>query len=189
MSDLLVPTLSGGLRSGRFGLVKRVDGGGPASVAGGCRDTQAAAAAVTAPGCMFGGVADGPVAQGAFVPCWGGRPPRCEIISCDEDVVKSWDGWLEVWMEDGGGMAFGSWSQLKREPKRKCWTTGNLERTSALYIFIMPYSTLSHACFMKRSRSGDHSCFTLLILAHPAFTPEISYNIGECSQNGPFFTS
>ncbi len=35
-------------------------------------------------------------------------------------------------------MALGFLSQLKREPKRKCWTTGNLERTSALYILIMP---------------------------------------------------
>ena len=35
-------------------------------------------------------------------------------------------------------MAFGSRSKLNSEPKGKCWTTGNLERTSALYIFIMP---------------------------------------------------
>ena len=34
--------------------------------------------------------------------------------------------------------ADGSGVQAKREPKGKCWTTGNLERTSALYIFIMP---------------------------------------------------
>ena len=35
--------------------------------------------------------------------------------------------------------AEGSGVQAKREPKGKCWTTGNLERTSALYIFIIPY--------------------------------------------------
>jgi hypothetical protein len=34
--------------------------------------------------------------------------------------------------------ADGSGVQAKRDPKGKCWTTGNLERTSALYIFIMP---------------------------------------------------
>ena len=30
---------------------------------------------------------------------------------------------------------------------------------------------------------------TLLIFAHPARTPDISYKVGECSQKGPFFTS
>lgn len=53
---------------------------------------------------------------------------------------SSLTGWLDAWADDtGGGIAFGSRSQLKREPKRKCWTTGNLERTSALYILIIPW--------------------------------------------------
>lgn len=38
----------------------------------------------------------------------------------------------------GGGTALGSHSKLNREPKGKCWTTGNFDRTSALYIFTMP---------------------------------------------------
>ena len=63
--------------------------------------------------------------------------------------------------------ASGSRSQLNRVPNRKCCTTGSLLSTSALYILIIP----------------------LLIFAHPPLTPEMSYSIGECSQNGPFFTS
>ena len=51
-------------------------------------------------------------------------------------------GWLDAWTEAGGGVAFGSCSQLKREPKGKCWTTGNLERTSALYILSIPWMIL-----------------------------------------------
>lgn len=38
----------------------------------------------------------------------------------------------------GGGTALGSRSKLNSDPKGKCWTTGNFERTSALYIFTMP---------------------------------------------------
>lgn len=41
-------------------------------------------------------------------------------------------------MDVGGGAALGSVSQLKSDPNRKCWTTGNLVKTSALYILIMP---------------------------------------------------
>lgn len=40
--------------------------------------------------------------------------------------------------EEVGAGIRGSRSQRKREPIGKCCTTGNLERTSALYIFIMP---------------------------------------------------
>ena len=48
-------------------------------------------------------------------------------------------GWLAVCAVGAAGAgASGSWAKEKREPKGKCWTTGNLERTSALYIFIMP---------------------------------------------------
>jgi len=49
-------------------------------------------------------------------------------------------------------MALGSRSQLKREPKRKCWTTGNLERTSALYILIMPWGKLQLRKSIRRGR-------------------------------------
>lgn len=38
----------------------------------------------------------------------------------------------------GGSTAFGSRSQLNREPNGKCCTTGNFDSTSALYILIMP---------------------------------------------------
>lgn len=41
--------------------------------------------------------------------------------------------------------ALGSGEKEKREPKGKCWTTGYLERTSALYIFIMPYLIQNHS--------------------------------------------
>ncbi len=66
------------------------------------------------------------------------------VIAADDDgdgfdVELRENGWLEAWTEDGAGGAVGSVSQLKREPKGKCWTTGNLERTSALYILIMPF--------------------------------------------------
>lgn len=75
------------------------------------------------------------VVQGGFVGSWvGGRGP--EVM---EEEGGGWMGGLVVLVEGGGRGALGSWSQLKREPKRKCWTTGNLERTSALYILIMPW--------------------------------------------------
>jgi hypothetical protein len=35
-------------------------------------------------------------------------------------------------------LAFGSAEKENSEPKGKCWTTGNFERTSALYILIIP---------------------------------------------------
>lgn len=38
----------------------------------------------------------------------------------------------------GGDTALGSRSKLNSDPKGKCWTTGNFDRTSALYIFTMP---------------------------------------------------
>jgi hypothetical protein len=41
-------------------------------------------------------------------------------------------------MDVGGGPASGSVVHSKRDPNGKCWTTGNLDKTSALYILIMP---------------------------------------------------
>jgi len=63
--------------------------------------------------------------------------------------------------------ASGSLSHLKNFPKGKCWTTGNFPNTSASYIFNMP----------------------LFIFPQPSLMPEMLNKIGECSQNGPFFTS
>jgi len=36
-------------------------------------------------------------------------------------------------------------ARLRREPNRLCWITGNLERTSALYILMRPVKTLGQA--------------------------------------------
>lgn len=78
------------------------------------------------------------VAHGAFVPLSAlGRAPADDGgpasgltgRPCGPEVVCT---------VDGGGRAYGSRSQLNSEPNGKCWTTGNLDRTSALYIFIMP---------------------------------------------------
>lgn len=56
-----------------------------------------------------------------------------------KEVLKgALDGWFEVWTDVDGLAALGSVSHLKRDPNRKCWTTGNLDKTSALYILIMP---------------------------------------------------
>ena len=59
-------------------------------------------------------------------------------------------------MDVGGVRVLGSRSQLKSEPKRKCWTTGNLERTSALYILIMPWVGFSfeHAVGKRVGKRG-----------------------------------
>jgi hypothetical protein len=96
-------------------------------------------------------------AHGAAVPApAGGCPPGTPVV-----------GWLARWTECTGAWAAGSLSHEKSEPKGKCWTTGNLESTSALNIFIMP----------------------LLILPHPSRMPEMSKRMGLCSQKGPFLTS
>ena len=68
-------------------------------------------------------------AQGALVPDSAAGPGGAWGRAC---VVWAWGCWF--W----GGMAFGSGSKLNNEPKGKCCTTGNLERTSALYILSMP---------------------------------------------------
>lgn len=54
--------------------------------------------------------------------------------------------WLATCTEGAVAVALGSRSQLKREPKGKCCTTGNLERTSAMYIFSMPCFFWSVSC-------------------------------------------
>jgi hypothetical protein len=71
----------------------------------------------------------------------------------DDGTVEDF-GWLDVctlaWMD----FAFGSFSQAKSEPKGKCWTTGNLERTSALYIFIMPCVVFSIVVIVEYVANG-----------------------------------
>lgn len=76
-----------------------------------------------------------------------------------------------AWTVVGGATALGSLSQLNRDPKGKCCTTGNLDKTSALYIFTIPYTTLA----LDRGKIwGTTRRFTLLILPHPVRIPEIS---------------
>jgi len=42
-------------------------------------------------------------------------------------------------LDGGGGPSYG-----RIDPNKKCWITGSLLRTSAWYILIMPWLTLSH---------------------------------------------
>lgn len=58
-------------------------------------------------------------------------------------VAVGFDGWLATCLVMLTGFASGSCSQLYKLPNGKCCTTGNLETTSALYIFSMPYSNVS----------------------------------------------
>lgn len=83
-------------------------------------------------------VFDSDLAQGAWVPAPGmGRAAATEGMPCSGAVGRAW-GPEDVCTVEGGGIAFGSRSQLNREPNGKCCTTGNFERTSALYILIIP---------------------------------------------------
>lgn len=132
------------------------------------------------------------VAQGAAVPdTFGGG--ACEAVAhgacapapgAGAGAGLAW-GIEEEWAVDGGGTTFGSRSQLKRDPKGKCWTTGNLDRTSALYILIIPCIALSYSIIEEIRRP----VLTLLILAQPVLIPDMSYSIGLCSQKGPLLTS
>lgn len=88
-------------------------------------------------------VLDPDVVQGALVPAPalgraleddGGPASGTTGRPCGPDVV---------WTVVVGIAAFGSRSKLKRDPKGKCCTTGNFDKTSALYILIIP---LSHDC-------------------------------------------
>lgn len=64
--------------------------------------------------------------------------PVCRAVGAEFDGVTAF-GWEEVCTLAWILGALGSGVQLKREPKGKCWTTGNLDKTSALYILIMPW--------------------------------------------------
>lgn len=113
---------------------------------GGSRDVSGRAVAVDSPGmhpsllAAHGaavpaptGAAGVPVAQGALVPDGGICPADGTAGSL------GWDCVADVWTDVLSGTAFGSRFQLKREPKGKCCTTGNLDSTSALYILIIPW--------------------------------------------------
>jgi hypothetical protein len=71
------------------------------------------------------------VAQGAAVP----PLPGFSGGDIDDEAIC----WFAICTDGWGVGASGSWSQENREPNRKCWTTGNLERTSALNILIIPF--------------------------------------------------
>jgi hypothetical protein len=71
----------------------------------------------------------------------GSRNPGC--VPVRRAVGAEFDGVTALGCEEVCTLAWilgalGSAVQLKSEPKGKCWTTGNLESTSALYILIMP---------------------------------------------------
>lgn len=74
-------------------------------------------------------------------------------------------------VEGGGAVELGSCCQRNKEPKGKCWTTGNLDRTSALYILIMPLTRVSNA---SQAKGWVIREATLLILPQPSLIPEIS---------------
>lgn len=89
------------------------------------------------------------------------------------EVLKgALDGWLDVWTDFAGVIALGSVSHLKSDPNWKCWTTGNLDKTSALYILIMPCQHIS-ICAIDMDPNPMIKQ-TLLIFAQPAGTPEMS---------------
>lgn len=71
------------------------------------------------------------LAHGALVPGPGG-------CGADEPVSSVLRGAAAAWAAAIGATVLGSRSQLNNDPNGKCWTTGNLESTSALYILIMP---------------------------------------------------
>ena len=58
---------------------------------------------------------------------------------CGRDVGPFDLGWLAVCTLAWICWAVGSRSQANNEPNGKCCTTGNLESTSAWYIFSIPY--------------------------------------------------
>lgn len=60
------------------------------------------------------------------------------FVKLAEELKGALVGWLEAWTDVDGVVALGSVSHLKSDPNRKCWTTGNFDRTSTLYILIMP---------------------------------------------------
>lgn len=125
-----LPTPGPGIAVGLVAQGSAVPTSGPDIVVG----LLAHGAAVPIPGSS---IITGLLAHGAFIASCGGGGARAEAFSSD-GLGSSRTGWFDMCTEDGGGAALGSCSQLKREPKRKCWTTGNLERTSALYILTIP---------------------------------------------------
>ena len=120
-----------------------------------------------------------PGAQDAFVPSCG-RGLAVGTFDAADWLI----GWFAVWTESVAGAAFGSCSQLNNDPNGKCWTTGYLDRTSALYILIIPYS-----CIRSGVNLNLRFVRTLLIFPHPERTPEMSKRMGLCSQKGPVLTS
>lgn len=63
-----------------------------------------------------------------------------------------------------------------------------LERVVSARVFV-PLLSGGGKCKIGEEAVGNTKSLTLHIFAHPFSTPEISNNIGLCSQNGPFFTS
>jgi len=79
--------------------------------------------------------------------------------------------------------SFSGSGHWKIVPKRKCCITGNFDNTSARPIIHI------NKMNNKSNRTGNTNVhifnMPVLTLSH-VFTPEISFNIGECSPNGPY---
>jgi len=92
--------------------------------------------------------------HGAAVPLAGGIPlllllvdipgsasgSRSAGVCFDDDALDL--GWLDVCTLAWICLAAASFSQANIDPKGKCCTTGNLDSTSAWYIFSMPCHTV-----------------------------------------------
>lgn len=98
-------------------------------------------------------VLDPAVAQGAFVPAStlgraveddGGPASGTTGRPCGPDVV---------WTVVGGMTALGSRPKLKRDPNGKCCTTGNFDKTSALYILTIPLMKRHRQKFLRDDRA------------------------------------
>ena len=84
-------------------------------------------------------------------------------------------------MDEGGDGAVESGSQLKRLPKRKCWTTGNLERTSALYILIMPCRVFSFNSYCFGFDLGQSK---QIIVPYLVYFPPSGTHAGDVVEHG-----
>lgn len=63
-------------------------------------------------------------------------------------------------------------SQARIDPNRKCWTTGSFPKTSARYIFTIPWFTLSQVLTCKRDCrkiTQREQLNHLLRICHPAW--------------------
>jgi hypothetical protein len=142
-------------RAAHGAAVIGIPAGPPAAM--GSRRPWGAPVRAVAHGAAVMGIPVGPPAaigsRGAWVgAARGSRSAGWRDVGAEVDREEDL-GWLEVWTLARICWAAGSFSHAKREPKGKCWTTGNLERTSTLYILIMPWG-VSVSVFCGGIRRG-----------------------------------